>query len=107
MVDEYDDDDRHVFLNYLYDIKHSCLESDGNIYHGCSRKVMEALGINWDSIMNCIKYERDKTKNDTKMGDFFEEDLQKTVEYGITLTPSIVINGHPYRGELEGPAIFQ
>ena len=23
------------------------------------------------------------------------------------MTPSIVINGHPYRGELEGPAIFQ
>ena len=75
MVDEYDDYDRHVFLNYLYDIKHSCLESDGNIYHGCSRKVMEALGINWDSIMNCIKYERRKERNDTEMGDFFEEDL--------------------------------
>ena len=41
------------------------------------------------------------------MGDFFEEDREKTIEYGITLTPAVVINGHPFRGKLEGSAIFR
>ena len=35
---------------------------------------MEALGINWDSIQNCISYEKNQEKNDTAMNDFFEED---------------------------------
>ena len=50
MVDEYDDSDRHLFLNYLFDVKRSCLDRHGNVHHRCSKQVMEALGINWQSI---------------------------------------------------------
>ena len=41
------------------------------------------------------------------MDDLFEEDRTQLLEYGITLTPSIVINGHPYRNELKGESIFK
>ena len=75
MIDEYDDESRHIFLNYLYDIKHSCLEiGTGNIHHNCAKRVMEKLGISYESVYNCIEFEKRLQRNDTKMGEFFRQD---------------------------------
>ena len=75
MIDEYDDESRHIFLNYLYDTKHSCLEiGTGNIHHNCAKRVMEKLGISYESVYNCIEFEKRLQRNDTKMGEFFRQD---------------------------------
>ena len=71
---------------------------------------MDKLGIKWDSVKNCINHSYEGGLYHTGMddiliddiNDIFEHDRQKLVEYGITLTPAIVINGHPYRNELTG-----
>ena len=104
IANEYHDEDEHVFLNYLYNARARCLEHA--VTTKCSRKTMEGLGVKWDAIQKCMSFEKDGGKNNTGMSAFFEEDRQKLVEYGITLTPALVINGHPYRGEMKGDAIF-
>ena len=67
---------------------------------------MEKLGITWESVRDCVSHSYEGIYNSTDMNDIFEEDRQQLLKYGITLTPAIVINGHPYRNELTGEAIF-
>ena len=55
---------------------------------------------------DCLKFEKDAINNKPNLLNFFEEDRQQLLEYGITLTPALVINEHPYRGEMKGDAIF-
>ena len=50
LVDAYDDEDRHIFFNYLYNIRFSCLELDGQITDTCSHKVMKNLGIDTEMV---------------------------------------------------------
>ena len=57
--------------------------------------------------MECISYERKGIDNKTAMDDLFDIDRAKLLDYGITLTPAVVINGQPYRGELDGESIFR
>ena len=49
----------------------------------------------------------EKNVSDSGVIDFFETDRQRLLEYGITLTPALVINKRPYQGELKGDAIFR
>ena len=71
---EYDDEDRHIFLNYLYDVRVDCLEKEGKITHNCSQRIIKKLGVSWQSVLECIKYERAGIDNKTEMQDLFEED---------------------------------
>ena len=68
---------------------------------------MASLGVKWENIHECIAYERKGINNDTGMEDLFDVDRAKLLEYGITLTPAVVINGQPYRDELDGELIFR
>ena len=68
---------------------------------------MSSLGVKWESIHECIAYERQGIDNTTGMKDMFDIDRAKLLDYGITLTPAVVINGQPYRDELDGGLIFR
>ena len=57
--------------------------------------------------MNCIAYEKQGIDNTTGMDDLFDQDKDKVLQYGITLTPAVVINGQPYRDDLDGELIFR
>ena len=54
---------------------------------------MASLGVKWENIHECIAYERQGIDNATGMEDLFDVDRAKLLEYGITLTPAVVING--------------
>ena len=107
IAEEYDDQDRHIFLNYLYDVRVYCLEAEGQITHSCSKSVMNQLDINRQSVFECIAYERKGIDNTTEMKELFEEDRVQMLDYGVTLTPAVVINGQPFRGSLDGDTIFR
>lgn len=53
-----------------------------------------------------MAYEKEGINNKTGMGEFFQADRDELLKYGITLTPAMVINGHPYLDSFEGEAIF-
>ena len=40
LVDEFNDDDRHIFFNYLYNVRFTCLEPEGRITALCATQVM-------------------------------------------------------------------
>ena len=46
LVDEFNDDDRHIFFNYLYNVRFTCLEPEGRITMKCANNVMARLKIN-------------------------------------------------------------
>ena len=107
MTNEYTDLDDHVYLNYMYDVRADCLEGQGygRISANCSRSVMQRLGIDWKLISSCVSYQSaDKQHSSTYL---FQEDREKLLEYGITLTPALVINSHPYLQALDGDSIFR
>ena len=54
-----------------------------------------------------MKYEKKGIHHKTDAVDWFEMDRERQLEYGITLTPAVVINKHLYQGELKGEAIFR
>ena len=68
---------------------------------------MHRLGIDWESIKNCMAFERKETGNTTNMGQFFQEDRDELLKHGITLTPALVINDQIYTDELKGETIFR
>ena len=74
MADEYDDEDSHVFLNYLYNMRVSCLEKSKRVYGSCSEKVMHRLSINVESVRNCMGYQKSHSGTSTNMSEFFESD---------------------------------
>ena len=107
MTNEYMDLDDHIFLNYLYDVRADCLEANenGRISANCSRTVMQRLGIDWKLISSCVSYQSADSKHSSSY--LFQKDREKILEYGVTLTPALVVNGHPYQSALDGDTIFR
>ena len=55
IVDEYNDNDRHIFFNYLHNLRFSCLEPAGEITNSCANTVMNALKIDIQQVKNCME----------------------------------------------------
>ena len=55
IVDEYNDNDRHIFFNYLHNLRFSCLETAGEITDSCANTVMNALKIDIQQVKNCME----------------------------------------------------
>lgn len=53
-VDEYNENDRHLWFNYLYNLRFSCLEVDGTITNFCAGTVMNQLKINRIAVNDCM-----------------------------------------------------
>ena len=104
LVDEYDDEDRHIFFNYLYNVRFSCLELEGKITSQCAHRVIQNLGIDADMVHKCK--DNQFTNNGWHINTLLEEDREKSDEYGVSLTPAMFINKFPYQGKWEGQSIF-
>lgn len=53
IVEEYNTDDEHIWFNYVYNTRFSCLEIEGTVTTECSNRVMDLLGINKEAIDDC------------------------------------------------------
>ena len=94
LVDAYDDEDRHIFFNYLYNVRFTCLELDGQITDECSHRVMKNLGIDTEMVHKCK--DRKYLRSGFHINSLLEGDREKSDQYGVTLTPSMYINEFPY-----------
>ena len=54
LVEEYNDIDVHIFFNYLYNIRLSCLEPEGKITDVCAKRVLADIGIDDRAIRVCM-----------------------------------------------------
>ena len=92
LVDEYNDEDRHIFFNYLYNVRFSCLEPYGKISKNCARGVMKQLKINTTAIEACIGRNMPKQTATTHVSILLAEDREEANDFGVALTPALFIN---------------
>lgn len=50
-----DEQDDHLFFNYLYNVSFQCLQRHMKVTDMCAGRVMEELGIEHDVIEQCIE----------------------------------------------------
>jgi len=105
-VDEYNENDRHLWFNYLYNIRFSCLEVEGTISDFCANRVIGSLKINSQEIKWCMANTTIR-KGNSHINAILEEDRTQAIQYGVTYTPSIYINGQQYTGKMKGEPIFR
>ena len=107
LVEEYNDLDVHIFFNYLYNVRVTCLEPEGQISDKCAKGVMEAIGINEKSIRVCMNECLYDLPGYKQTNILLQEDVNQANKLGITLTPSLTINEKLYTGKLEANDIFR
>lgn len=55
MVEEYNTEDEHIWFNYVYNTRFSCLEVEGTVTTECSNSVLDLLGIDKKAIEDCSR----------------------------------------------------
>ena len=105
--DKRNDDDEHVFFNYLYNMKKECLEKKGTIKESCSRNVMWELEIDWSKVEKCMNHSFTDVEERGEDNILLQRDRLHANELGVHQVPALAINSHRYRGEMKGEDIFQ
>ena len=73
----------------------------------CAYKVMERLGMDLGTVLGCMNASFYTMPRLPPSNVYLAEDAQRSLDLGVTFIPSLVINDVPYRGEMEGYAIFR
>ena len=55
LVSEYNEIDDLIYLNYMYNVRFSCLEVYGKITETCANREMRSLGIITNIVKECMK----------------------------------------------------
>lgn len=75
-VDAYNENDRHLWFNYLYNVRFTCLEVYGTITDGCAVRVMNRLKINRQEVAECMYNNTIKEMGDSHINTILEEDVE-------------------------------
>ena len=105
--DRRNDNDEHMFFNYLYNFKVECVETRGRFGIHCSHRIMKEVGIKPEEVEICLQESFDTSEDWQSENKLLRSDRQHANELGVTQIPALAINSHLYRGEMDGDEIFQ
>jgi hypothetical protein len=96
-------------FNYMYNVRLYCLDLFGTIPKSCADKEMKQVGIDHLAVEQCyqdsfITDPDDPSKQDNRI---LREDRQLAQKLDIVMHPSVTINNHTYRGDMDGEDIFR
>jgi len=95
--------DQKTYWNYLMEIDNNCYGKintrDANALDACWKNAATKFGIDVEKIKNC--------SNSSEGLNLLKEDEQLVEQYGVSGSPTLIINGVEYRGERSSEAFKQ
>ena len=83
-----------------------CLNKTMELTDQCAEEIMTELGIDVSAIQKCMRVSFDDYGDWDSYNELLYRDRQHANDIGISLNPSLAINGHPYTGNMRGEDIF-
>ncbi len=97
----------HSFFNYLIDIQWKCIKDERVLHEECANKVMEDLDLPVEKIKKCIKDSFIISGDQESYNWVLGVDREVANRNGVTKSPSLTVNGHPYYGEFKAEPMFE
>ena len=107
-----------TFFNYLHNTRTTCFEGgmlnkalevevSASKVKKCVQRQIENLGVDFWEVDSCVKNQFKTPGNNQTDNTLFFNDKLLAETYGISIHPSITINGQIYKGDLTGYDVFR